>query len=140
MKSLAQERIIGTPLKAVGTMVRVASDNYQVATVHKGMNDASDYARIFAAAPVMMDVILFIEAQATSDPSYWRKTWPQHAELFDAAVVRWAEETLNGARPSPSTASVFTLSEAVHHWCNLPLMRKALAHVDYVADELRSAA
>lgn len=135
-----QERILRTPLKAVGNTVRVAGDNYHVATVQKGMNDVPEYARIFAAAPVMMDVILFIEAQSISHPKIWRRRWPEHTALFDAAVERWAEETLNGTRPSPSTAGVLTLSEAVHHWCNLPLMRKSLAHIDYVPNEALSAA
>lgn len=61
----------------------------------------------------------------------------------DEAYVDRADigvETLNGSRPSPSTAAVLTLSEAFHHWCNLPLMRKALAHIDYVPSEALSAA
>lgn len=136
----AQDRILTTPLKAVGNTIRVSSDGYHVATVQKSMNDAPEYAQIFAAAPVMMDVILFIEAQTVSQPSFWRQRWPQHTVLFDAAVARWQTETLGGSRPSLSNSTVLTLSDAIHQWCNLPLMRKALAHVDYVAADALSAA
>lgn len=136
----AQERILRTPLKAIGNTVRVAGDNYHVATVQKGMNDVAEYARVFAAAPVMADVILFIEAQSISHPKIWRRRWPEFAELFDLAVQRWKDETQSGTRPSPTSTEVTVLSEAVHHWCNLPLMRKALAHIDYVPSEALSAA
>jgi hypothetical protein len=136
----AQERVLRTSLIAVGNTVRVAGDNYHVATVQKGMNDPNEYARVFAAAPTMQDVILFIEAQSISHPKIWRRRWPAYTALFDQAVERWKDETQNGSRPSVMDPQVTVLSEAVHHWCNLPLMRKALAHIDYVPSEALSAA
>lgn len=48
--STALERIAGTPLKADRGNVRVAADGYHVATVSRGMNDANEYATMFAAS------------------------------------------------------------------------------------------
>ncbi|MCC8963743.1 hypothetical protein H8A95_15845 [Bradyrhizobium sp. Pear76] len=52
------ERILSTPLRAERrggyAAVKVAADGYHVATVSPGMNDAGDYARLFAAAPAML--------------------------------------------------------------------------------------
>lgn len=50
----ARERILKTPLKAVGNFVHVAAASYHVATVSRGMNDPEDYAKLFADAPMML--------------------------------------------------------------------------------------
>lgn len=53
-------RIMGTPLavaeRETGTArVVVAADKFTVATISLGMNDRTEYARLFAAAPDLLD-------------------------------------------------------------------------------------
>jgi hypothetical protein len=57
----ANRRIALTPLSidVRGTSVRVvvAADKYTVANVSEGMNDRREYARLFAAAPMLLEAI-----------------------------------------------------------------------------------
>lgn len=73
----AYKRIMGTPLIAIGTRVHVAADKYHVATVSSGMNDAEDYARIFASVTDLIEALESVMRYA--DP--WAV--PQSREGFD---------------------------------------------------------
>lgn len=57
----ALARILSTPLKTDvrGGMssVRVAADSFHVATISAGMNDQAEYARLFAAAPDLLEAL-----------------------------------------------------------------------------------
>lgn len=69
----AMDRIMTTPLAAdaMGSSVRVvvAADKYTVANVSEGMNDREEYARLFAAAPELLEALKNISecAEAGAD-------------------------------------------------------------------------
>lgn len=76
----AIERILSTPLKATerGGMnsVRVAADSYHVATISAGMNDQAEYARLFAEAPALVQLLrelIDIEGPQPGNAEWHRK-------------------------------------------------------------------
>lgn len=58
----------------------------------------------------------------------WRAAaHPEMIKAYDKAVARWQFETSGGKRPRISDPMVSTFGDAVHYWCDLPLIRAALS-------------
>jgi hypothetical protein len=68
--------------------VKVAADGYHVATVSPGMNDAGDYARLFAASPDLLIALKNLRAEIEAISGYWTEGLDNFAMQADAAIAK----------------------------------------------------
>lgn len=87
-----RQRILSYELKSKDDRIVGKNDGYAVARVAPGMNDAVDYARLFAQAPAMATVMLELVQN--------RSTGILHPE--DKAMLR--EVLINAGMLAPSEA------------------------------------
>jgi hypothetical protein len=93
----SEERIRQMPLKADGAYVRGARDGYHVATISSGMNDREQYASLFAASPILLDMLRTL-SDGVSD---MRK----RGVIDEERDAQWLDETLAQARILIGTAT-----------------------------------
>jgi hypothetical protein len=86
------ERILQTPLRAErrggNASVKVTADGYHVATVSPGMNDAGDYARLFAAAPDLLVALKNLRAEIELISGFWTEGLDNFAMQADQAIAK----------------------------------------------------
>ena len=82
------QRIYDMPLKADGAFVRGVSDNYHVTTISSGMNDREEYARLFAAAPVILESLQALSDEIVDLRRSGAIGGGQDAERIDQIIVR----------------------------------------------------
>lgn len=91
------ERISKTPLaveqRRWNIRVVVARDKYTVATISQGMNDREEYARLFSAAPELLDALKNLRAEIEAISGYWTEGLDNFAQQADAAIAKAEDQS-----------------------------------------------